>query len=182
MGIKKLQVGDKAQDFDFQTPWLSRQNFYETMGNSSAILVFLRYQGCPVCQMEMAHLKREIGLFTQRKSKVFVFLQSSPETVASVTNEEDWPFIIVCDPQGAIFKKYAVEPGGIFKYLHPAGIIAAIKSISQGFRHGKFEGKETQLPAAFVINSMKVIKYAYYGRHISDIPTPATLAANDSTN
>jgi len=42
--------------------------------------------------MEMAHLKREIGLFTQKETKVFVFLQSSPETVASAANEADWPF------------------------------------------------------------------------------------------
>ena len=42
MSIQKIQVGDKAQDFDFQTPWLSQQNFYETMGNNPAILVFLR--------------------------------------------------------------------------------------------------------------------------------------------
>lgn len=178
MHIQKLQVGDKAPDFDFQTPWLSQQNFYETMGNNPAVLVFLRYQGCPVCQMEMAHLKREIGLFTQKKGKVFVCLQSSPETVVSAANEEDWPFPIVCDSQGAIFKTYAVNPGGILTYLHPAGLMAAVKSMGQGFRHGKFEGKETQLPAAFVLNSMKVIKYAYYGKHISDIPTPATLAAN----
>ena len=57
-------------------------------------------------------------------------------------------------------------------------MIAAIKAVSQGFSHGKFEGKETQLPAAFVVNSMKIITYAYYGKHISDLPSPATLAAN----
>ena len=55
---------------------------------------------------------------------------------------------------------------------------AAIKAVSQGFRHGKFEGKETQLPAAFALNSMKTITYAYYGKHISDLPSPATLAEN----
>jgi peroxiredoxin len=178
MSYQRLQAGDKAHDFNFQTPWSQRQNYYETMGNNPAILVFLRYQGCPVCQMEMAHLKREIGLFKQKKSTVFVFLQSSPETVASATNEEYWPFFIVCDHQGAIFQKYAVEAGGILKYLHPAGMIAAIKAMGQGFRHGKFEGKETQLPAAFAVNSKKIITYAYYGKHISDVPSPATLAAN----
>ena len=177
MGHKKIQVGDKAHDFYFQTPWSPRQNFYETLGNKPAVLVFLRYQGCPVCQMEMAHLKREIGLFTQKETKIFVFLQSAPAIVASVTNEGDWPFPIVCDPQGAFFQKYSVESGGILKYLHPAGVIDAIKAVSQGFRHGKFEGKETQLPAAFVVNSMKIITYAYYGKHISDLPSPATLAA-----
>jgi peroxiredoxin len=73
------------------------------------MLVFLRYQGClVVCPMEMAELKREIGLFTQKKIKVFVFLQSSTETFASATNEADWPFFIVCDPQGDVFQMYAV--------------------------------------------------------------------------
>jgi peroxiredoxin len=108
MSYQRLQSGDKAHDFYFQTAWAPRQQFYETIGNNPLILVFLRYQGCPVCQMEMAELKREIGLFTQKKIKVFVFLQSSTETVASATNEADWPFLIVCDPQGDVFQMYPV--------------------------------------------------------------------------
>ena len=181
MSKLQLQVGDKAHDFDFKTPWSPRQNFYETLKNKPAVLVFLRYQGCPVCQMEMANLKREFELFAKKETKVFVFLQSTPEIVASTTNEDDWPFSIACDPEGAIFQKYAVEPGGVFKYLHPAGMIAAIKAIGQGFRHGKFEGKETQLPGAFVVNPMKIINYTYYGKHISDLSSPATLAENIET-
>jgi hypothetical protein len=60
----------------------------------------------------------------------------------------------------------------------PAGVMAAIKAIGQGFRPGKFEGKEAQLPAAFLVNSMKVIPNAYCGKPISDLPSPATLAVN----
>ncbi|MBW1704260.1 MAG: redoxin domain-containing protein [Deltaproteobacteria bacterium] len=85
----QLQVGDKAHDFDFETPWSPRQHFYETSENKPAVLVFLRYQGCPVCQMEMANLKRDVGLFNQKDAQVFVFLQSTPEIVASSTNKED---------------------------------------------------------------------------------------------
>ncbi len=178
MNNQKLQAGDNAPDFEFQTPWSPIQNMYEISGENPIVLVFLRYQGCPVCQMEMAFLKREIELFKQKDANVIVLLQSQTETVAAVTNSEDWPFLIACDPQGDIFRKYAVEPGGILKYLHPAGMISAIKSFGQGFRHGKFEGKETQLPAVFSINAEKVITYAYYGRHISDVPLPETIAAN----
>jgi len=29
-----------------------------------------------------------------------------------------------------------------------------------------------------VVNTQQVITYAYYGRRISDLPSPATLAAN----
>ncbi len=175
MSREKLEAGDMAPDFFFQTPWSSRQSFYETAGNNPAVLVFLRYLGCPVCQMEMARLKRETGLFTQKEARVFVFLQSAPSTVTLAAKEGDWPFFIVCDPQGDIFREYAVTSGGILKYLHPAGLIAAVKSVRQGFRHGKFEGRETQLPAVFTVNAGKIITHAHYGRHISDIPLPATL-------
>jgi hypothetical protein len=44
--------------------------------------------------------------------------------------------------------------------------------------HGKFEGRETQLPAVFVIATDKVIAYTYYGKHISDIPSLWTIAAH----
>ena len=52
MSSFQLQAGDKADDFDFNTPWATQQNFYESLGEKPAVLVFLRYYGCPVCQME----------------------------------------------------------------------------------------------------------------------------------
>ncbi len=39
--------------------------------------------------------------------------------------------MIVYDPQGDIFQKYAVEFGGILKYLHPVCLISAIKAVHQ---------------------------------------------------
>ncbi|NOR49513.1 MAG: redoxin domain-containing protein [Desulfuromonadales bacterium] len=175
---KQIKVGDKAPNFQFETPWRSSQGFYETAQDQDAVLVFLRYHGCPVCQMEMASFKREIALFKQKNAKVFVFLQSSTDTLEPLLKEGDWPFDIVCDPQGEIFELYAVGTGNLFQYLHPAALVAACKATVRGFMHKKFEGKETQLPAAFVIKSDKTVKYRYYGQNISDVPKPATLAAN----
>ncbi|MDY6969551.1 MAG: redoxin domain-containing protein [Spirochaetota bacterium] len=174
----QMKFGDNAPDFNFETPWSPMQSFHEALKDKPAVLVFLRYHGCPVCQMEMANLKNKIDLFNDKGHKVFVFLQSSPANIASITNEDDWPFQIVCDPLGLIFRQYGVEPGGIFKYLHPAGLIAGIKAIRQGYKHGKFEGKETQLPAVFAVTSKKNIGYVYYGKQISDLPSPEVIASN----
>lgn len=171
-----MKAGDKAPDFQFDTPWKSAQGFYETTRDQTAVLIFLRYHGCPVCRMEMADLKREIRLFRRKNARVFVFLQSSTDTLRPLLTEEDWPFEIVCDPEGMIFRLYAVEPGGLLRYLHPAGLMAAARATGRGFMHKKFEGKETQLPAAFVLNPDKTIKYSYYGKYISDLPTPSELA------
>lgn len=174
----KLNVGSKAHDFRFETPWGARRNLYEAAGGKPAVLVFLRYLGCPICQNDMANLKREIGLIEGKGAMLFVIIQSSPETVSSLTNRGDWPFTIICDPSGELFRLYGVEPGGIIKYLHPAGLIAAIRATMQGYRHGKFEGRETQLPAVFIVDQDRTIKFAHYGRHLSDLPTPAAVAAN----
>jgi peroxiredoxin len=170
-----LTIGNKARDFKFKTPWDDEVNFYYVVGNNLAVLIFLRYYGCPVCQMEMAKIKQNIELVRKKGGRVFVVLQSAPEMLASLTNKEDWPFTIISDPQGKVFQLYGVEAGGIIKYLHPAGLIAAIKAISRGFRHGKFEGKETQLPAAFAMTAGKIIMYAHYGENISDMPSLAEM-------
>ena len=134
--------------------------------------------GCPICQMEMANIKRDIHLAKNKDVFVFVVLQSSPDTISSITKVEDWPFTIVCDPVAKIFQLYAVNRGNVLKYLNPVGIAAALKAIGSGYKHGKFEGIETQLPASFIINSNRVITLAHYGNRINDIPSLETLISN----
>ena len=167
----KLAIGDKAPDFKLATPWDKEITLYEDAGNHPVILIFLRYYGCPVCQMEMANIKREIDQAVQKGARLFVVLQSDPETIASLIKKDDFPFTIICDPQSKAFQRYGVETGGMIRYLHPAGLLAAIKAIGRGFRHGKFEGQETQLPAAFAITADRLIRYAHYGRNIGDVPS-----------
>lgn len=171
----KLNIGNKARDFKYTTPWNEDASFHDAVGNHPAVLIFLRYLGCPVCQMEMARIKREIDSIRKKGGSIFVVLQSAPETIASLIDKEEFPFTIISDPQGKIFQLYAVEAGGIIRYLHPAGMIAATRAICRGFKHGKFEGKETQLPAAFAMTGDKLIKYAHYGRHINDMPALAIM-------
>lgn len=176
MGYLQLKTGDIAPDFPMDTPWETGKFFYKNTGKNPAVLIFLRYQGCPVCQMEMARIKKNIDRFKQKNARVYVILQSQRQTVASLSDSGDWPFTIICDPDGVLFQLYGVAPGGFLKYLHPAGLVAAVKATFAGFRHGKFEGRETQLPAAFAVAPDRYIRYAYYGKTISDVPDPETLA------
>jgi peroxiredoxin Q/BCP len=176
--LTRLMTRDKAPDFRYDTPWDKGLGFYESAGKKSSVLVFLRYLGCPICQTDIANFKHEINLIEQKGANLFVILQSSDETVAGLTQKQDWPFILICDPKGTIFQQYRVEPGGILKYLHPAGLIAAIKSMLMGYRHGKFDGKETQLPAVFIVSPDKTIKFARYGKYISDIQSPTIIASH----
>jgi peroxiredoxin len=176
--MARLPIRGEAPDFEYDTPWDKGHGFHESAGGKPAVLVFLRYLGCPICQASLANLKREIDLIKQKGADLFVILQSSPETVANLTKKEDWPFTIICDPRGTIFRQYRVAPGGIIKYLHPAGVIAVIRATRRGYRHGKFEGRETQLPAVFIVSPEKIITFAHYGKHVDDIPSPTIIASH----
>jgi peroxiredoxin len=128
--------------------------------------------------MEMSKIRNAIKSASNKNITVLVVLQSSIETISDTCKEDDWPFKIVCDPEARIFKRYSVEAGGIVRYLHPLGIMAATRALFWGKRHGKFEGRETQLPAAFVISSERTITFAYYGKRIDDVPSLEELASN----
>jgi peroxiredoxin Q/BCP len=164
----QLQVGNTAPIFTFNTPW-EEGIVFDTTKSGAAILFFLRYIGCPVCQFEMAKIKRDIELAGHYK--VFVVLQSDPKKVSSKSEKGDWPLTIICDPKSEIFKLFRVEPGSILEFMNPRGLLAAIKATLKGHIHGKFEGSETQLPATFVIEADKKIQYVYYGKRINDVPS-----------
>ena len=67
-----------------------------------------------------------------------------------------------------------MTPSGVaaslMKFLKPQGLIAATKATFKGHFHGKFEGKETQMPAVFVIDENRNIRLAHYGNDITDVP------------
>jgi peroxiredoxin len=173
---EKIATGSKSPDFKFNSPWKKSLRFYDFLKSGKTILIFLRYMGCPICQMRISEIRRDWDGFKKRKLNVLVVLQSEAENVISVKGsdkplkEKDVPFTLVLDPREEIFRLYGVFPGSIFRYITPGTIKKAMQSKKLGFKHGASEGKELQLPAVFIVDDKKVVKYAYYGKSVSDVP------------
>ncbi len=166
----RLGAGMKAPNFIYDT--ISRQSldFYKTSRGKRSVLFFLRYTGCPICQMKIGEILRDHETFRTSGLDVYVVLQSGPSSVKEGLAGSTVPFSIICDPEEKIFALYGVAPGNIFQYLAPSVIIKAMKASRAGFKHGKKEGKEMQLPAVFIVNGEGKIDYAYYGKNIGDVP------------
>ena len=174
----KLASEMTAPDFTFDSPWKKSLMFYDFLKGDKTILMFLRYMGCPICQMKISEIKNDSDEFKKNKIDVLVVLQSDAKNVIGINEivkEEDLPFTIVLDPKEEIFKLYGVLPGSIFRYATPGTIKKAMKSKKLGFKHGVNEGKEMQLPAVFIVDKEKKIKYAYYGKNVSDVPENEVL-------
>jgi peroxiredoxin len=177
MMTERLKAGAIAPDFSFDSPWKKGLKLSGFTKKGTTVLMFLRYMGCPVCQMKIAELRKEIGEFTRRKVNLLVVLQSTPDNVCRAVSEKDIPFVIVCDPKEKLFALYDVKPGSIFRYVTPNSIIQAVKATIRGFKHGKFEGNEKQLPAAFIIDTGRRVRWAHYGANVSDVPKTKKLLA-----
>ena len=167
---QKLTLGMNAPNFTFDTISEQALNFYKAAGGKRSVIFFLRYIGCPVCQMKIRDILNDHEKFNAVGLQVYVVLQSTPASIKEGLAGAKMPFAIVCDTEEKVFSLYGVAPGNLFGYLTPSVIMNAMKASRAGFKHGKKEGKEMQLPAVFIVNGDGKIAYAHYGKNIGDVP------------
>jgi peroxiredoxin len=138
------------------------------------VVSFTRYPGCPVCQL---HVGRIAAAVSELRCGVWMVFQSAQDRVRAAMAEWQPGFAAVADPTAALYDAFGAgtSVGG---YLHPGSLLALGRAIAAGKRHGRFEGRETQMPADFVIDRDGAIVLAHYGRHVGDdLPVAALLAA-----
>lgn len=141
---------------------------------------FTRYAGCPVCQLEVARIATAMPELRARSCGVWMVFQSTAERLRAAMAEWRPGFAAVADPTARLYDAFAVE-ASVAGYLAPGSLVALARATMAGKRHGRFEGRETQLPAAFVLDPAGRIAFAQYGRSLGDAaPIPALLAAIDS--
>ena len=169
--MAKMDVGMQMFDFTYDTAWEKNQDFYATARGRKTVLRFLRYYGCPVCQLELAELIENYDRFEALEVNLFVVMQSAGTVVASALEKEQIPFPLICDPEQKLY--HALEIGNVRKFLYPTRRLfqQCLKVLKKGIRHGAYEGNEKQAPAMFILDEdMKVI-FAQYGKNYVDIPS-----------
>ena len=76
-----LRAGQSAPDFTMMDAKGGRFTLSDFKGKSSVVLVFLRYAGCPICQLALHDLKDAYDEFAARGAEVAAFVQSPAETI-----------------------------------------------------------------------------------------------------
>jgi len=174
---QRVTEGTIAPEFTFDTPDERGLGFHAAIAGRMAVVYFLRYMGCPICQSKMAELRHDARTFAEKGARTFVVLQSDPDIVRQAMEGEAWPFTVICDPEQAIFARWGVAPGNLLHYLAPSVLLAAFRASRAGFRHGVKEGSELQRPAVFIIDRAATVAVAHFGRTIADVPAGAVIAA-----
>lgn len=178
--MAKYAPGQVMPDFTYDTPFASNKSFSETAANwpGKTALVFLRYYGCPICQLDLHTFGDEHKAITANGGQLLVVLQSDPKGLAEQITPETFPYDIVCDPEMKLYEMLSIDPAAsMAKMMSFKALKKVIKSTKAGYKHGAYEGNEQQLPAAFVMNPDRTLTYVRYGRDAGDVPTPEELAA-----
>lgn len=172
----RITIGDVMEDFVVSTPYRERISLSDAMEGSAAVLYFLRYYGCTLCQLDMHTIASDHPRYKERGLKVLVVLQSAPETIREQLNENYEPFMVICDEDQTLYKQLGIEPAKSKEELiggDSADKVAQART--EGFTHGKYEGEELQLPAVFVLDKDRKVLLSHYGSNAADIPNVETV-------
>lgn len=173
--FKTLRAGMKIPEFS--TLSITGQKIESSsLGDEYVLLVFLRYAGCPWCNLAIHRLTLEYQTFKDNNCEVIAFIESEPENVKKyiLDRHKVTPmFPIIADSDGVIYQKFKVQ----------AKFSSAVKSITKipqwvhavrehGFKQGTLDGNKFTVPAYFLVNgpTQEVIK-ADYGSSFYDHDT-----------
>ncbi|MGI5839231.1 MAG: peroxiredoxin-like family protein [bacterium] len=175
--MPRLTAGQMMPDFQFQTPFRPGLRFRPAAGGKKTVLLFLRYYGCTLCQLDIRRLAQNYDKIEAAGGQVFVVLQSEPETIAGQMAENDLPFMLICDPAQTLYKEFAIPVAASVEEMLGGKTKAKIAELEgTGLKHGKYEGEEQQLPAVFVVDTDGRITYVHYAKDLADIPNVDEMA------
>ncbi|MGL4337071.1 MAG: redoxin domain-containing protein, partial [Turicibacter sp.] len=176
---RRPRVGQVLKSFTYDTPWTNGIDFSSQSKDSKSCIVFLRYYGCTLCQLDIRKFMSRYNEFTEKGIELYIVLQSDPQLMREQLNKEDVPFNMICDPNQELYHQFYIKPA-----VSQAGMIGveALEKIKEsmalGIEHGAYEGNEQQLPAVVMCNEKGEITFTHYGKNVGDIPSIDELLTN----
>lgn len=172
---KTLAAGDKLEGFVYDTAADAGIDLAQQI-EKPTLLLFSRYYSCSICQSLMSELRQAMPELNKLGLDLKVVLQSTRESIAEQTKDAPFPFELICDPEAKLYDRYnvfqadslpAMIAGDPLLEQLPGGVMSLLGS---AFGGGKTEGRQRQLPALFAVTPDMTVKYAHYGRTLTDLP------------
>lgn len=170
--MQQLKEGQQMPEFVFNTPFEKDLSFHEVAKGKKTGLVFLRYYGCSLCQLDMGYFAEEYGKIAAAGGQLLIVIQSDPKRLADELKKPDaFPYRIVCDPQKVLYEQFSIKPAGSKEEMAgPNTMDKIMRAKDAGYQHGDYEGEELQLPAAFIVDENGIVRYVHYGKTVDDVP------------
>jgi peroxiredoxin Q/BCP len=171
-----MRVGQSAPSFDTKDVY-GHEVDLASFKKKYVLVAFMRYAGCPYCNLAIHRLSVEYPLLQQNGCDVVVFVQSdSDEIIKNIYGRHELkpPFPIVPDMAKRFYDLYGVKSS---KMAFFPGQIKTLpfwlESVGKhGFKQGRLKGDHFLVPAMFLISTKtQQIATARYGSSFYDHET-----------
>jgi len=146
----KLIVGDKAPLFKLDSYNAGTIDLGELISkNQKIVLLFSRYFGCPICQLDLNILMEAVLEINNKGAKLLYITQSGEKVAQEFIAKYKIEFPVIPSSRKELYAEYGLG-------LMNEGAVKKVKSkfkeaTERGFVHGDYEGWENQGPGQFVI-------------------------------
>lgn len=141
------------------------------------LVAFMRYAGCPYCNLAIHRLSVEYAMLQQNGCDVVVFVQSEAnEVIKNIYDRHELrpPFPIIADMAKRFYDMYGVQSSKrMFFDSQIKTLPYWLESVGKhGFKQGKMNGDHFLVPAMFLIRTKdQKIATAKYGTSFYDHET-----------
>lgn len=158
---KKISVGDKAPLFKIDSYNAGTIDLAELIGKQKIVLIFSRYFGCPICQLDLRELITRANEIEAKGAKILYITQSGPEKAKLKIEEKSISFPVIPSTKDKLYAEYGLGMMSLGAITKLPGKLKEAKKA--GIEHGEYEGWEKQSPGQFVIDTDGKIVHAEKG-------------------
>lgn len=135
-----------------------------------AVLVFLRYFGCPFCQLQVGRMIEDQPKFDEANGGVV--LVGHQQQDASKLGGAFKPFKYLFDADRSAYKAYGLERGTLMQVSGPRVAVpwARTQLHAATRQHGLEGGDFKQMPGTFVVDTLGIVRMAHRNLHAADNP------------
>ena len=150
MGKNKIKVGDKAPHFKIESYNEGMIDLSELIGVQKIIVIFSRYFGCPICQLDFNILLEAVPEIKEKGAKLLYVTQSGEKVAREFIEKYNVDFPVISSSKDELYAEYGL---GLMTTGAVTKVRSKMKEASKlGIGHGDYEGWEKQGPGQFVID------------------------------
>ena len=144
----EIKVGDKAPLFKLDSYNAGTIDLGQLAGQK-IVLIFSRYFGCPICQLDLNILMEAVPEINNKGAKLLYVTQSGEKVAQEFIDKYKIEFPVIPSSKDELYADYGL---GLMTGEAATKIRSKLKeSFKLGLQHGDYEGWEKQGPGQFVI-------------------------------
>ena len=166
-------IHDPAPDVSLLDMAAHEAALSEYWRSEPAVVVFLRYFGCPFCQSQVVRLRDDRERFQEAGAEVVLIGQGTPSDAVAFTRRVDQPFECLVDPDRSAYRAYGLGKARPAQVVGPRTALPFLRAnlrketLQRGLQGGKF----MQMPGTFVVDTLVTVQMAHRNRHVADTPS-----------